>query len=146
MYFKPIKFVLSVCSYFAGSEVAALAICGLSCVLPAFIRCILFAHCINRANPVCTFPDTSSIHLNAAVHPAVSLCFIARPLRKQNPKFLDIEFGGKSKNRLALAWWEPCSALGLAKERGVQGPVCTGTQDPAVVLCVPETVCDVLTN
>jgi hypothetical protein len=42
--------------------------------------------------------------------------------------------------------WEPCSALGLAKEQGVQGPVCTGAHDPVVVLCALETVCDFWTN
>lgn len=126
-----------------GSQTAALAICGLSCLLRALIRFILFAHCINLANPVCIFPGTLSIHVNAAVRPAASLCFTARPPRRQNAEFFKVKAGGKSKNHLALAWWQPCSALGLAKEHGVQGSVCTGAQ---VVLCVPETVCDVLTN
>jgi len=65
---------------------------------------------------------------------------------RQNATFLNVTAGGKSNNHFALAWWQPCSALGLAKEHGVQGPVCTGAQDLAVVLCVTETVCDVLTK
>jgi len=41
-----------------GYQIAVLAICGLSCLLPALVRFILFAHCINPFNPVWIFPGT----------------------------------------------------------------------------------------
>jgi len=98
-----------------GWQTAAVAICGLSCLLRALFRFIVFAHCINPANPVCIFPGILSNHLNAAVHPAAPLCFIARPLRRQNAEFFKVKAGAKLNNHLALAWLQPCSALGLAK-------------------------------
>jgi hypothetical protein len=81
-----------------GFQISSLAICGLSCLLPALIRFILFAHCINSVNPIRIFLDTSSIQLNAAVHPTVSSCTIARPLRIQKAEFFNVKADGKSKN------------------------------------------------